>query len=236
MFRTSLHALVAASCMALAGCVTTTFDKSYEQAQVYGPEKHEGVVLYLHGCGGLDLGGEIWSWAQFMIDQGMLFVAPDSFADPRPPSGCPKVSKGSTSATITRGTRNQIANVRLQQAKHAVARIRADYPGHKIVVWGHSEGGNTANQMDAHVDGVITTGQSCGFRNYGWTKIREDVPLLAIMGGNDPYLAWHGNLEGLCKRLFKSPKWKYLIVEGEGHRPPVRNRAVRQAVLELLSS
>ena len=232
----SLKAAAVVGCMALTACVTTTVDKSYEEAEIYGPERYDGVVLHLHGCAGLLLFGHNWDFAQFMIDRGFLFVAPDSFADPRPPSGCPKVVKGGTSGTISRATWDHIARIRLEQAKHAIASIRADYPGQKIVVWGHSEGGNTAHQLEAHVDGVITTGQSCGFRNYGWTRVPENVPLLAIMGDSDPYLAWHGHLESMCKRLFKSPKWKFMIVEGAGHKPWIRRKAVWKAVDEFLTA
>lgn len=116
-------------CTALVAC-KTTFDKAYESAQVYGPEKPDGVVLFLHGCGGANVSGEHVQWMKFFNEQNWLMVVPDSFADSRPPRSCkpPWFDK------------DRIYMLRKNQAKHAIARVREDYPGLNLVVWGHSEG------------------------------------------------------------------------------------------------
>ena len=220
-FAADLTALQAAA-LALAGCVTTV-EKSYEAAQVYGPPVGEkrGVVLYLHGCGG-SLESHKWDFAQLLMNAGLVVVAPDSFADPRPPKSCgpPWMAK------------SQIYSVRDRQAKHALEQIRMEYPGKPIVVWGHSEGGGVANLIDEKVAGIVTTGYHCGYRNRGTTQIREDVPFLAIMGTKDSYMP--AGLAPTCARVFQSPAWEYVIVDGMGHQPVVRRREVQEAVASFL--
>ena len=227
--------------LALAGCVTTV-EKSYEAAQVFGPPVGEerGVVLHLHGCGGLGLESYKWDFAKLFMDASLVVVAPDSFADPRPPSGCPVVTGRTTRGVVSSGVRELITDVRHRQAKYALERVRADFPDLPVVVWGHSEGGGIANRLDDKVAGIVTTGYACGWRATAATSIRKDVPLLAIMGTDDPYLSWavrgsgHGSLDRLCDHVFRSPAWEYVIVDGMGHQPVVRRRKVREAVASFL--
>jgi len=227
--------------LAVAGCVTT-IEKSYEAAQVYGPPMGEerGVVLHLHGCSGLRMESHIWDFAKLFMDAGWVVVSPDSFADSRPPSGCPAVTGRTTQPLVSRQVKQLIDDVRRQQAKYALERVRADFPGLPVVVWGHSEGANAANRLDDKVAGIVTTGYACGWRTTTVTSIREDVPLLAIMGTDDPYLDWvirgsgYGNLHSLCEYVFQSPAWRYVIVEGMRHQPVVRRREVREAVASFL--
>ena len=225
----------------LAGCVTnSSFNQAYEKAQVYGFDPYDGVVLYLHGCGGLYLSAYKWEFAAFLMSQNLLVVAPDSFSDPRPGEACPVVSQGRVRGTKPRHVNSQIIQHRVKQTKHAIARLRVDYPNTKIFVWGHSEGAAVANLIDDHVDGIITTGHQCGYRHYAWTKIRKDVPLLVIVGTDDPYAknsvrrSANGSARALCKRVLKSPAWKYVIVDGMGHQPVIRKKQVREAVTDFL--
>ena len=126
--------------------------------------------------------------------------------------------------------------IRAEQTVYAIGRLRQEYEGYKIFVWGHSEGAGVANLVDEQVDGIITTGHQCGRGASGSTEIRKDVPLLAIMGPNDRYIKWnlgfttHGNLQELCAATFHPPKWNYLIVERMGHAAPLSNSEVKTAV------
>lgn len=220
--------IAAASCIALTACVTTSVDKSYDKAQVYGWEdEFDTVVLHLHGCGG----DPLMDGVMFMLEQGYTVVVPDSFADPRPGSSCspPWIHD-----------KNEIMRIRIKQAEYALERIRLEYPGKKVIVWGHSEGGGVANAIDEPVDGVITTGYQCGYRSRGGTHVRKDVPLLAIIGDYDPMIEHsvrryrHSSIKALCRRVMShSSKWKHLIVNA-GHRPSMHIPAIREALLEFL--
>ena len=218
--------LLVGACMALASCVTS-HDQAYEKAEVYGPERPHAVALFLHGCGG----GTEWEWLQLLIDQGFLVVHPDSFADPRPASSCapPWPNK------------KQIMDLRRRQTNHALAQIRLEHPDKKIVVWGHSEGGVLANFITEPVAGIITTGYRCGYRFYGGTHIPKDIPLLVIIGADDGFVrrtlkrTIYASFEAHCKATLKSPKHKFIVIEGAGHRPALRIKKFRQAVEDFLS-
>ncbi len=218
-----MRKIIIAAALMLAGCVTTV-EKSYEAAQVYGPPvgKERGVVLYLHGCDGGGLESHKWDFAQLFMDAGFVVVVPNSFADPRPPKSCspPWMAK------------SQIYSIRDRQTKYALKQIRTEYLGKTIVVWGHSEGGGVANLIDEKVAGIVTTGYHCGYRNRATTQIREDVPFLAIMGTRDSYMP--AALASTCARVFQSPAWEYMIVDGMGHQPVVRRHEVREAVASFL--
>ena len=226
MARKSLHSVVVASFLALAACVTV--ENSYEKAQVYGWEDDfDTVVLHLHGCGG----DPLMEGVMFMLEQGYTVVTPDSFADQRPKASCrpPWPNK------------DQIFRVRTEQAEYALEQIRLEYPGKKVIVWGHSEGGGVANRISEPVDGVITTGYHCGYRSQARTSVSKDTPLLVLVGKydglmDDPVRRTNsGTIEALCERVMGgSPKWKYLIVEA-GHRPSIRG-TVKEAILEFLAA
>lgn len=206
-------------------------ERSYEQAKVLGSEPYKGVVLHLHGCAGLNLCSDrMRGFAGHLILSGLLLVAPDSFADDRPPKSCgpPWYEK------------SRIYGVRAGQARHAVERIRIDYPGKPIVVWGHSEGGGVANLIDEQVAGIVTTGYHCGFRSCARTAILEDVPLLAIIGTEDPYIhdpvkgSKYGSIQSLCDHVFRVPTRRYVMVDGMGHWPDMRYTMVGEAVNAFL--
>ena len=84
-------------------------------------------------------------------------IAPDIFADPRPPSKRPKPGRVRKFAT----DRAEIYEVRMKQTAYALWRIRETYPNAKILVWGQSEGAGIANRINEKVDGIITTGAPC---------------------------------------------------------------------------
>ena len=210
-----------------------SYHEAFDTAVSYGGAPEAGVILHLHGCDGLDI-GQGWQreWVRFLSAKGFLVIAPDSFADPRPPSNCPKPGRVGKFAT----DRAEIYEVRKKQTAYALRRIRETYPNAKILVWGQSEGAGIANRIDEKVDGIITTGAPC----WRATKIRTDVPFMVIQGTDDRFIEvwqWHsqsyyGSLDERCKRAIKSSLWRYLIVPGMGHSTPLRH--VRREVGEFL--
>lgn len=198
---------VVAACVALAACVTT-HDQAYERAHVHGPEDG-AILLILHGCSGTFE----WTWQKFMMDQGFLTIFIDSFKDPRPAKSChpPFPNKAA------------IYDIRKRQATYALTQIRKDYPGRKVIVWGHSEGAGVAQLIDVPVAGIITTGYQCGYRFTGTARIRPDVPWLAVLARDDPYMRHPvrrmGPLRTICEQAQHSPAWSHIILPAGGHRP-----------------
>lgn len=219
--------------LALSGCATATVDRAYERALQFGNEPRRGIILFLHGCDGL--GGPrlfAWqtAWVQHLTRQGFVVVAPDSFADPRPPQSC----------RAPFPNKEEIYQLRARQAAVAIERIRLRYPTSRLIVWGHSEGAGVANLLTSPVDGIITTGYQCGYRSTGRMWIGPMVPLLAIMGTADPYiveavqLAKVTSAEDLCRAVFTSAKWRATIVPGMPHAASLDRPEVRAALDRFL--
>lgn len=224
-----------AAVFVLSACATGTVHRAYEQRVSFGNEARRGIVLFLHGCDGLG-GPQLFAWqavwVQHLVERGFLVVAPDSFADPRPPQSCQTPFPN----------KEEIYQFRERQAALAVERLRSTYPTSKLLVWGHSEGSGVANLMTATVDGIITTGYQCGYRSTGRTWIRTSVPLLVIMGTADPYVidalrfAPVSSAEGLCQMVFSSPKWRAVIVPGMPHAASLDRPQVRETLDRFLDT
>lgn len=217
----------------LVGCATQSFENAYRRALVYGDTPRKGIILFLHGCSGHS-DGRLFAWEQSWVDyltsEGFLFVAPDSFADPRPPQSCKSPYQ----------RKAEIYDIRVRQAQRALQQLRLKYPGTKIFVWGHSEGAGVVNRLDEKVDGVITTGYECGIGGTRRTQVRDDVPFLAIIGTSDSYVqeallyAAADSVRELCERVFRSPKWEFVILEGMGHSAPIYYPQVKERVDKFL--
>lgn len=220
--------LLSAACIALAACVTGSFDQAYEKAYLFGgpPPDYRGVVLHLHGCDGSD---PLSDWTDFLTDQGFAIVKIESFADPRPPESCFPPYPNNLA----------IRQLRKRQAEYALDQIRLDYPGKPVFIWGHSEGGYVTNMLSMDgVAGAITTGAPCG--GLGLTRVPKETPLLMLIGKHDRYMKpplrrTALNLQGSCALVAgRSPNWNYLIVD-QGHWVRINTPGVRETVLRLLS-
>jgi dienelactone hydrolase len=210
--KVTTYGLFVGFCFAVLACVSPLqYPNAYKSATVFGEVPKRGLILYLHSCDG---DSPSFDWANFLTSAGFLIVAPNSFADPRPPASC----------RAPYPAKEQIYDIRLAQTKYALKELRAAYPTTKIFVWGNSEGGGLANLLDEKVDGIVTTGYQCGYRTMGRTWIRRDVPLLAIMGTADSYMlevqrTTGRSLEAMCSSILTSRKWEFLIIDGMGHHP-----------------
>ncbi|MCH7936361.1 MAG: hypothetical protein IH994_04620 [Proteobacteria bacterium] len=214
-------------------CSTCTHTNAYNTAKVFGNNPTRGIVLHVHGCSGLyiDNGGWQTDWLNFLTNNGFVVVAPDSFADIRPPKDCPE------GLYRPHDRKSLIYALRIRQAEYAVRQIREKFPGHKVIVWGHSEGGVSAPMLNANIDGVISTGAPCPDE---WLEGIAETPLLMIQGTADPYLQGYkkhplyGSLEGRCKLLLTQPKWEWLTVDGMGHAAELWQKNVKLRISKFL--
>src|SRR5262245_30208909 len=124
-------------------------------------------------------------------------------------------------------------SVRIVQINRVLEQVRQQYPGFRIYVWGHSEGGGVANLIDEKLDGIITTGYQCGFRSTASSRIRNDVPLLALMDGKDGYLEGavkftsFKSVDDLCTAMYAGKEnrtWHNL--EGAGHVMSISDKRI----------
>ena len=212
-------------------CEDCTHDKAYSAAKIYGTKPTRGIILHLHGCAGLRA-GQGWQreWVDYFTFHGFLVIAIDSFADVRPPpAACP--------GNPWVYEKNLIYTLRTRQAQYAVTMIRTKYPAQEIFVWGHGEGGVTAQTMTADIDGVISTGTPCPDE---WLEGIAQTPLIIIQGTNDEYLReaknnpLYDSLDDRCKMLMNQPNWEWLTVEGMGHPAELSRMDVKARISQFL--
>jgi poly(3-hydroxybutyrate) depolymerase len=214
-------------------CANCTHTKAYEVAATYGDNAPKGVVVHLHGCGGLYVNNGEWQtdWVNFLNGNGFIVVAPDSFADIRPLSACPN------EAGRTDDRKSMIYALRERQSEYAVQKVRAKYPKKKIIVWGHSEGGALIHRMNVEADAFISTGTNCPTER---SSTLEASPYFAIVGTNDKYLQHQKNnplFDGFndrCKAYMTEPNWEWLVVDGMGHSAELWRQNVERRLSKFL--
>jgi len=135
------------------------------------------VVLYLHGCGGIECRhDENYEFQRLLLAQGYAVFMPDSFKRGR--RKCRE--EGSLSIRVS---------MRTEEVEYALDRIR-ELPWvdqKRIILMGFSEGGNTTDNWSkpgfaAH----IIIGSACSLIG-GKPAAPERVPVLAIVGAYDEY-------------------------------------------------
>lgn len=214
-------------------CSDCTHTKAYDAAEVYGTNPNRGVVLHLHDCRGLNIDkGWQREWLDYLKLNGFVVIAIDSFADVRPqPLACKK------DPWLNLYTKVLTYSVRKRQAEYAVKKIREKYPGQRIFVWGHGEGGVTAQLVGEEIDGVISTGASCSTE---WLEGIAQTPLLVIQGTDDANLQdtkkslLYDSLDDRCKIHMDQPKWEWLTVEGMGHAAELSRKDVKRRITKFL--
>jgi len=215
-------------------CSDCTHTKAYAAADVYGTNPTLGIVLLLRDCRDLDADkGWQREWLDYLNLNGFVVIAIDSFADVRPPpvecSGDPWPNESPAKSVVY--------PVRARQAEYAVKMIRKKYPEKKVFVWGHGEGGVTAQIMNVKIDGIISTGTPCPDE---WLVGIAQTPLIIIQGTNDGTLQetkknpLYGSLEGRCKMLMTQPKWEWLTVEGMGHAVELSGKDIKRRIAKFL--
>lgn len=192
------------------------------------------AVVYMHGCSGI--GGEEEASKLFFMEQGFVVFMPDSFARPARRANC-------NATTLDRALAPESHDLRLAELRFAIQQVKALpwIDRRRIFVVGYSEGGLAAARFDeADVAGIVIIGWHCqGRAPFIGVKAPESVPLLALLGGSDP---WYQEKPGRhCGEVFGlRDKASSVVLEGNGHEimnsPLLSNAAqARTIILDFLA-
>ena len=192
------------------------------------------AVIYMHGCSGI--GGEEEASKLFFMEQGFAVFMPDSFARSARRANC-------NASTLDRALAPESHDLRLAELRFAIRQVKALpwIDGQRIFVVGYSEGGLAAARLDeADVAGIVIIGWHCqGRAPFIGVKAPESVPLLALLGGADP---WYQAKPGRhCGEVFGlRDKASSVVLEGNGHEimnsPQLGNAAqARTIILDFLA-
>jgi len=216
--------------------------KAWDSAHVYVPskflvkrvdnvevDKPLPVVIFLHGCGGIDEHGK--KWAQILKSEGFIVVLPDSFAIPNREINC------IPSSNTTNIGKVPVRDLRPAEAEFAMKMIQEQIWADKqnIFLMGHSEGGMGAFlTKEIGFKGVVISGFSCGIRK----KVGSDdtTPFIAINWEVDPYFSKDDTPQRQCS---ERPFWRNrtdkieIILRGKGH-PTAFEDLAKSSVINFL--
>lgn len=214
---------------------------SWDKAQVYVPgsgkavtadkvkvAKPATVVIYMHGCAGLN--SESTSWGEYLSSLGYIVVQPDSFAW-RNESNCDTKTKKF-------GLFPKAHAMRQQEIKYALEEIRKSpwADRNNIFLMGFSEGGTAAARTKlAGFSGVIITGWRCTNTknpNFDGIFAPKETPILTVEWSKDD---WQNDAtKGSCSDKFSDrPKATQLLLPGNGHAVFEQAKA-REAVAQFI--
>ena len=213
---------------ALAVPVTAQAEITVEQGYQSAGEPEKGIVLHLHDCHGLIPTGWIDAWFGHFERSGYKVYAPDSFAQKRRRRAC----------SWPYPALESIYRLREAQTGRALAVIRKDHPGMPVYVWGHGEGAWLASRLKSDLAGVVTTGAICGYGRRGAVSLKEDIPVLALVG--DPRAdrllrrelryKRRKSVAGVCSAPFAADNRTWQSEEGAGQIAGPWDPRVRAAV------
>jgi hypothetical protein len=174
-----------------------------------------GILLYVHGCGGMDTWDYNSIWGSFYNSLGLDFYAPNSFADTRPRTVCGNHEDNGLHLV------SEVYRLRMSQTHRTIDKLRRDNPGKPIYLWGHSEGSLIVQAIEAKVDGIIVSGDECGVFGLP-VAAAPNVPFLFVLGAMDTYV------EGMkypftekslqkCQKQMGKRKWKVAVIQDNGH-------------------
>jgi len=159
-----------------------------------------GVVLYLHGCDGInDLSVKT---GDLLAMQGFVVFMPDSFARISKPVSCqPSLYLG--------GLHREVLSWRHSEADYAIKRLKAlpTLDVSNLILMGLSEGAiATATYVGEPITARIIEGWSChsGWPEYSGLRAPPDEPTLAISAENDPWFQ-KPELRGECGEYIVTP-------------------------------
>lgn len=186
------------------------------------------VVIYLHGCAGLN--SESTSWGEHLSSLGYIVVQPDSFAW-RSESNCDTKAKKS-------GLFPKAHGMRQQEIKHALAAVKKSpwADGNNIFLMGFSEGGTAAARTKlVGFSGIIITGWRCTNSknpNFDGIFAPKETPILTVEWNRDD---WQNDVtKGSCSDKFGDrPKASQLLLPGNGH-PVFEQAKAREAVATFI--
>ncbi len=202
-----------------------------KKAYISKTSPRKGVVIHLHGCDGLSTKGWTRAWFTHFERSGYRVYAPDGFSMKRPPAQC-----GENYAR-----KGEVRRLRTRQFNAVLVHIQKTYPGKKVYVWGHSEGGQFVQRFaltSGQIAGAIVTGHSCGFGRAAKVYLAKDVPMVILLGApkHDRFLHLELNykrvktMKALCAKALVSKSWTWRAFGDYGHILPIWERDVREAV------
>ena len=140
------------------------------------------VVVYLHGCSGLDSISS--ATAAFLAGAGYLVVSPDSFARLSKPASCDV-------ATHASGLHRGVLAWRQAEAANAVAEVRRlpFVDPRRVYLYGFSEGAIAAATTVVAVRARIVEGWTChaGWPEYAGIRFPASQPALTLTSRDDPW-------------------------------------------------
>lgn len=186
------------------------------------PAQGTPLVIYLHGCAGIDSGNDR-GWARFLADNGYAVIMPDSFARPSRRSAC------DPSTQTWDGNRfPPVYSYRQQEIRLALERSRSLpwVDPDRIYLMGHSEGAWAASHWGR--DGfraVVISAWPCSATQ--GLYVDPKTPVLNLLFTHDP---WFMN-DQRCSRYRSNVE--EVVISARAHNTyPFRE--MRQRVLEFL--
>jgi len=223
----------------------TDVKSSWDNAVIYLPntskptkldqvklDKAYPVVIYMHGCGGIDSSSDNHGWAKLLAQQGLVVIMPDSFArNDRKPSCDPKTMKG--------GLFPPVHAMRLEEIKFASDEIKKQpwFDGKNLFLMGFSEGAVAAVRIKlAGFSGVIATAWTCTNTkapSFDGIFLPPETPLLTINHADDPWYTTE-NVRGNCESKFAGRlNAQNLTIPGRDHGT-YHSEQARQAVVNFI--
>lgn len=195
-----------------------------------GIKKHP-VVIFLHGCGGLNKPS--LRWGKILSELGYIAVLPDSYAIPgrkvycdiknkKTPGGGKGVEIKTLRANEVRVTKNEVIKMSWADDKN-------------IFLMGHSEGGSgVAFTRDRVFRAIVSSGFKCGkyhpIRGKLPIRVHPKTPILFIYYKNDPWFNYDN-----CKDFVKTRNSARVVeLEGSAHETS-SNQIARDSVAEFFS-
>jgi hypothetical protein len=217
---------------------------SWEKAEVFVPgssfkttpnkltvNKPLPVVIYLHGCTGIDPAHDA-SWGAFIRGFGYIAVLPDSMARPgRKPNCDTRTKRG--------GAFPQAHAMRMEELRYALEQVKkspwADTDN--LFLMGHSEGGQAAARSRLRgFRGIIISGWTCtDSARPGFDGIFAplETPILTLEWDHD---VWREGTpqQGSCANKFgERKKARQVLFHGTKHST-YDQREARDAVAQFL--
>ena len=193
--------------------------------------KKQPVVIFLHGCGGLNKPS--LGWGKILSELGYIAVLPDSYAIPGRKLYCDIKNKKALGGRKGVGVKTLRAN-EIRVTKNAVLKMGwADKKN--LFLMGHSEGGaGVAFSRAFEIKAVVSSGFKCGkyhpVRGKLPIRVNDQTPILFIYYKKDPWFNYDN-----CKDFVKTRN-NASIVELEGSKHETSSNQIAQdAVKEFFS-
>lgn len=200
-----------------------------------GSDKKFPVILFMHGCTGLNPSHptDYDAWGKEISKQGFLVIFPNSFARPDRLANCDPAVPGKS------GSFPKAYQYRQEEIDYAIFELRnspwADTKN--VFVMGHSEGGNVVSRANTDFfKAVIISGWTCTHKTnprFDGINYPTHIPVMAIAYVDDPFRKGKPT-EGRCADKGNGRKVLQIDLKGSGHS--TYNEKTRSAVIDFLKN